>query len=162
MKTMDGSKMSDSMNSEYDAVFTKKSFDQIDNSDMKTLVVDKIEFLTRLCHRMHEKIVLMEYKMEKNQEDLIKKSWQEHQNENDFRDVTLACDDNQIGAHKVVINQDKLVKNLWQEQQFENDFRDATMACDDDRIGTHKVILKSQDDLLKYSSDEDLMERRLL
>ena len=55
MKTMDGSKMSDSMNSEYDAVFTKKSFDEIDNSDMKTLMVEKIEILTRLCYRMQEK-----------------------------------------------------------------------------------------------------------
>ena len=54
MKTMDGSKMSDSMNSEYDAVFTKKSFDQIDNSDMKTIMVEKIEILTRLCYRMQE------------------------------------------------------------------------------------------------------------
>ena len=63
--------MSDSMNSEYDAVFTKKSFDEIDNSDMKTLMVEKIEILTRLCYRMQEKMEIMEIRsriMEKNQE----------------------------------------------------------------------------------------------
>ena len=85
--------------------------------------------------------------------------WQQLQFEKDFRDVKTACDDNQIGAHKIIIDQNKLVKNAWKEQQFENYFRDVTLACDDDRIGTHKVILKSQDDLLKYSSDEDLMEK---
>ena len=31
--------------------------------------------------------------------------------EKDFRDVKIACDDNQIEAHKVIIDQNKLGKN---------------------------------------------------
>ena len=161
--------MSDSMNSEYDAVFTKKSFDEIDNSDMKTLMVEKIEILTRLCYRMQGKMERMQDKMEimeirsrimeESQEKMFRTIRQELQFEKDFRDVKMACDDNQIGAHKVIIDQNKLVKTIRQEQQFENDFRDATSACDDNQIRTHKVILKSQDDLLKHSSEEDLMEK---
>ena len=57
--TIDGSKLSERMHFDYDAVFTKKSFDQVDNNDIKTILVEKIEFLTRLCFRMHEKIEVM-------------------------------------------------------------------------------------------------------
>ena len=66
MKTMDGSKLSDRMNSEYDAGFTKKSFDEIDNSNMKILMVEKIEILTRLCYRMQEKMEIMEIRSKNN------------------------------------------------------------------------------------------------
>ena len=117
--TMDGSKMSDSMNLENDAVFLKKSFYEVDNNDMKTILVEKIEFLTRLCFRMHEKIETMEFR-----------------------------------TKEIEANQ-----RLWQESQFEKDFRDVTMACVDKRIGTHKVVTASQDDLLKYSTEEDLLEK---
>ena len=97
------------MNFHYDAVFAKKSFDEIDNIDMKTILVEKIEFLTKLCYRMHEKIVIMEIKMERNQEELVK--WKEQRIKDDFCDATMACDDNRIGTHKVVIaNQDDLLK----------------------------------------------------
>ena len=37
-------------------------------------------------------------------ENNIKTSWQELQAENDFCDVTLACDDKQIKAHKIIIS----------------------------------------------------------
>ena len=160
MKTMDGSKMSESMNSEYDAVFTKKSFEKIDNSDMKTLVVEKIEFLTRLCYRMFEKIEVMEFRTKMMEEKLNKKSWQDRQIENDFRDVKLACDDEQIKAHEFMkINQ------FGQDQQTDNDFSDVTLACEDRQIGAHKVNMKCnsrQDDLLKYSLEETLMEKEAL
>ena len=60
--TMDGSKLSERMHSDYDAVFMKKSFDDIDNSEMMTILVEKLEFMTRLCFRMHEKIEIMEFR----------------------------------------------------------------------------------------------------
>ena len=37
-------------------------------------------------------------------EDVIKSSWQELQRENDFCDITLACEDRQIKTHKFVIS----------------------------------------------------------
>merc|ERR1712096_9218 len=37
-------------------------------------------------------------------EDVIKSCWQELQRENDFCDITLACEDRQIKTHKFVIS----------------------------------------------------------
>merc|ERR1712096_385228 len=37
-------------------------------------------------------------------EDVIKSCWQELQRENDFCDITLACEDRQIETHKFVIS----------------------------------------------------------
>ena len=55
-------------------------------------------------------------------------------------------------------DQEKMFGTIWQEHQFKNDFRDAPVVCNNDQTRT-KMMIKCQDDLLKYSSDEDLMEK---
>ena len=99
--------MSESMNLDYDAVFTKKSFENIDNSKMMTILVDKLEFMTTLCFRMHEKIEVMEFRTKEIEaklgNDTNNRLRKESQVKKDFGNVKMACIEKRIGAHKVVI-----------------------------------------------------------
>ena len=87
--------MSKSMNLDYDTVFTKKSFENIDNSKMMTILVDKLEFMTRLCFRMHEKIEVMEFRTKEIEaklgNDTNKRLRKESQVKKDFGNVKMAC-----------------------------------------------------------------------
>ena len=63
------------------------------------------------------------YPLQSNEfESNIKTSWQELETDKDFCDVTLACDDKQIKAHKLIISSSSPVQststNLFERSQI--------------------------------------------
>jgi len=92
---------------------------------MKTLMVEKIEILTRLCYIMQEKIEVMDVRsrvIEENQEKMFGKTWQEPRIENEFRDATMACDEKRIGTPTVIVTQqDDLLKHCPDKDLMERE-----------------------------------------
>merc|ERR1712096_84248 len=54
-------------------------------------------------------------------EDVVKSCWQELQRENDFSDITLACEDRQIKTHKFVLSAfSPVLRNILKLHQNEH------------------------------------------
>jgi len=78
----------------------------------------------------------------------------------DFFDVSLACDDEQIQAHKVIISAPcplcllsvKVIFHGSANTHCDENFFDVTLAWDDEQIQAHKVIFSASRPLCLLSS----------
>ena len=133
----------------FDSRMMKTSVDEsfeknLNNEVTKTLVVEILGKVGSMKEFMKEQFETLNNRIRSLEEELGKTSWKKVREEEDFRDVTLACEEKQMKTHKPVISDEVLArKTIRKECSETRDFRDVNLACEEKQTEGHKTVQSS-------------------